>query len=718
MKKISSIFASLVIMLGMVISPVLGRVEADAAEPEMRAAWISTVFNIDWPSKASYGNAERQKREYIALLDKLKGAGINTAVVQVRPESDAIYRSKINPWSRFLTGTQGKDPGYDPLAFIIEESHKRGIKVHAWFNPYRASIYPDKSTTASSNAINRHPDWVINYNNKWYYDPGKPEVVNYIVDTVAEVVQNYNVDGVHFDDYFYPGPGFPDDATFRKYGSGNKDNWRRSNINNMVKRVRDKVHSIKPNVEFGISPAGIWRNSYNDPNGSKTSGGESYIKQYADTRYWIKNGLVDYVVPQVYWRIGHPRADYATLVKWWSDQVKGTNVKLYIGQGIYKHGQKEYAGENVSKEIKQQILLNRKYPEIKGSIYFSAKDIVNQPQVYNDLKSLYLNSSGNQDTTVKLPEGGRLPYQNALMGRDRAYTAIEISKKGWAKGSEEAILVNGEDTISGVAASPLAAGKNAPILLKFKNTVSDATLNELKRLNVKKLTVIGNDSTISQNDLNRIKSAIPSVEIEKIFGGNPQEISNSIVQALEKIKKADTAYIASEDAMVDVLSVASKAGSERNPIIIAGRDSLSENSKEWIKNSNLKNIYIIGGTNTISDNVKNEVSAIVNGQTEVSRISGADRIATNTAVIEKLYNKKFTQKAFIARSSAPIDAVTVSALAQKTDSPVILAGNSVSQYQKNILEPRSASLVYKVGGQINVNSYNQIYNLLGGVMSN
>lgn len=715
MKKIISIFTSVLIMLGMVISPAFSVTDSKAAETEMRAAWISTVYNIDWPSKSSYGNAEKQKKEYIALLDKLKGAGINTVVVQVRPESDAIYRSKINPWSRFLTGTQGKDPGYDPLAFIVQESHKRGMKVHAWFNPYRASVYSDKSSSASSNAINKHPDWVIKYENKWYYDPGKPEVVNYIVDTVAEVVQNYDVDGVHFDDYFYPGPAFPDDATFKKYGSGNKDNWRRSNINNMIKRVRDKVHSIKPNVEFGVSPAGIWRNSYNDPNGSKTSGGESYIKQYADTRYWIKNGLIDYVVPQVYWRIGHPKADYATLVKWWSDQVKGTNVKLYIGQGIYKHGQSDYGGENVAKEIKQQILLNRRYPEIKGSIFFSAKDIVNQPQVYNDLKSLYLDSS---NTGVALPDGVRLPYQNVLMGRDRADTAIEISKKGWENGASEAILVNGKDTISGVVASPLASSLNAPILLKYPSSISDATINEMKRLNIKKITLIGNEDTINQNDIDKITNAIPGITVEKIFAENPQEISTNIAQIIEKNTSVDTAYIASENAMADVLSVAPKAGSERNPIIITDKDSISDNNKEWIKSNNLKNIYVIGGSDTISDSLVNEISSLAKPDTKVSRISGTDRVETNTAVIEKLYNKKFTQKAFIARSSAPIDAITVSALAQRTDSPVILAGNSVSQYQKNVLEPRSASLVYKVGGQINTNTYNMIYNLLGGVMSN
>ena len=447
MKKKISFVATLALALSMLLSSMASLGPVKAQDSEVRAAWISTVFNIDWPSKASYGNSEKQKQEYISLLDRLKNVGINTVMIQVRPESDAFYKSNISPWSRFLTGKQGNDPGYDPLQFILEESHKRGMKVHAWLNPYRASIYDDISSTSPSNPINTHRDWVIKYQGKWYYDPGKPEVTKYISDVVAEIVENYQVDGIHFDDYFYPGPGFPDSNTFNQYGSGSIDNWRRANINNMVKTIRDRIKSINSNVVFGISPAGIWRNYSNDSNGSRTSGGESYNKQYADTRYWIKNGLVDYVVPQVYWRIGHPKADYATLVKWWSDQVRGTGVDLYIGQGIYKHGQDEYNGENVAAEIKSQINLNRKYKDIKGSVFFSAKDIVNIGQVANDLKSLYTTTN---PTDQQPDPNRRYPYQNKLWGANRAETAIKISQQGWKNGSSTVVLVNGKDLIAGV----------------------------------------------------------------------------------------------------------------------------------------------------------------------------------------------------------------------------------------------------------------------------
>ena len=483
----------------------------------------------------------------------------------------------------------------------------------------------------------------------------------------------------------------------------------------MIKRVRDKVHSIKPNVKFGVSPAGIWRNSYNDPNGSKTSGGESYIKQFADTRYWIKNGLVDYVVPQVYWRIGHPRADYETLVRWWSDQVKGTDVDLYIGQGIYKHGQKEYAGENVSREIKSQLIINRKYPDVKGSMFFSAKDIVNQPQVYNDLKSFYSDNQ-NTDVSVKPQDGSRLPYQNEVMGRDRAETAVQISKRGWADGSSKAILVNGEDMISGVVAGPLASAYNAPILLTFHNRVSDSTISEMKRLGAGELTIIGKNDSVKDSDINNIKKAIPNIRINRITGNDAKSVSIKIAEELKKLKTSTKVYVASEDAMPDVLSIAPKAGNERNPIIISEKNSIAPEALKWIKDSGTDEIYVVGGPKTVSDSVLNSISSSTGKDMSGKRIWGSNRIETNSKVIEKFYKDKFSLKAFVTRSDAPIDAITVSAFAQKTDSPVILAGNKVSQYQRSVLEPRSASLVYKVGGKINPNTYNQIFNLLGGVM--
>ena len=713
MKKKISFVATLALALSMLLSSISSLCPVKAQDSEVSPEWISKEFNIDWPSKASYGNSEKQKQEYISLLDRLKNVGINTVMIQVRPESDAFYKSNISPWSRFLTGKQGNDPGYDPLQFILEESHKRGMKVHAWLNPYRASIYDDISSTSPSNPINTHRDWVIKYQGKWYYDPGKPEVTKYISDVVAEIVENYQVDGIHFDDYFYPGPGFPDSNTFNQYGSGSIDNWRRANINNMVKTVRDRIKSINSNVVFGISPAGIWRNYSNDSNGSRTSGGESYNKQYADTRYWIKNGLVDYVVTQVYWRIGHPKADYATLVKWWSDQVRGTGVDLYIGQGIYKHGQDEYNGENVAAEIKSQINLNRKYKDIKGSVFFSAKDIVNIGQVANDLKSLYTTTN---PTDQQPDPNRRYPYQNKLWGANRAETAIKISQQGWKNGSSTVVLVNGKDLIAGVVSSPLAASYNAPILLSYPNKLSDNTIKEIKRLGARKVILVGTNNFAINRDLKSIKGELSNVTIEKIYSSDIEVASRQIADKLAQDKQVDTVYIASKEALVDVLSIASKAGKNRNPIIVSSNKSINQDSINWIKNKQVKNIYFIGGPDVLSDSVINQLGSALNMNLSSNRIYGNDRIQTNTKVIEKFYTKSFSPKVFITRSNAPIDAITVSAFAQKSDSPIVLASSSVSQYQRDVLYPRSTSLLYQIGGGINANSYKEIYNLLEGVM--
>lgn len=707
MRKNVSRFLGLFLAVLIAFGPLVGA--KSSAKEEMRAAWVSTVFNIDWPSKSSYGNVTRQKNEYIRLIDNLKSTGINTIIVQVRPESDAIYKSSINPWSRFLTGRQGQNPGYDPLEFIIQESHKRGLKVHAWFNPYRASIYDDKSSTASTNAIKKHPDWTIHYGGKWYYDPALPDVTRYIADTVGEVVRNYDVDGIHFDDYFYPGQAFPDDASYRRFGRGmNKGNWRRNNVNNMVKTVRDRIKSIKPEVDFGISPAGIWKNKSSDSNGSNTSGGESYYNQHSDTRYWIKNKLVDYVAPQVYWRIGHPKADYETLVRWWSDQVSGTNVKLYIGQGIYKSGQNVYGGENVAREIGRQLQINSKYPNVAGSIFFSARDIVNSKQVSNDIRSFYNNRQKPRDPN------NRLPYQNTMMGRTRADTAINISQRGWANGSKTALLVNGQEELTGVVSSPLAAYNNAPILLKYKH-LSVNTINELKRLNVDNIILVGSNQSFSQEEVDKLEANLANARIDKIFKDDIKDLSLEIAKTIRP-EGVSRVYIASQKAMVDALSIAPKAGRENNPILIASEDGIGKESLDWLKEKNPEDIYFIGGSKVLSDNVISQVEGSLNRVLDKNRIAGSNRIETNTKVIDKFYENKYSPKAFTTRSDAPIDAITVSALAQRTDSPVILVGNSVSQYQNDVLYPRSASLVYRVGGKINNYAYNKIYNLLGGLM--
>lgn len=357
--------------------------ESNAQNSGIKAAWITTVHNTDWPSKSSKGNQQLQKNEMIQLLDELKRVGINTVMLQVRPKGDALYKSNINPWSDVLTGTQGNSPGYDPLEFAIVEAHKRGIKVHAWLNPYRVTT---KGTNI--NALNemhparKNPSWVITHNDALYYNPEKPEVKQHILDTINEIIINYNIDGIHLDDYFYP-RDYPLPAGESK--DGIVANARRNHINETVRRINEKINSVNSNIEFGISPAGIWKNKSSDKTGSDTRGHESYYSDYADARTWIQNNWIDYIVPQIYWEIGHSAADYSKLIPWWSNEVKGTNVNLYIGQGVYK--------DEVAIEIDKHLELNKSYDQIKGNVFFSTSDILNNRKGCKDKVTSFYNKT-------------------------------------------------------------------------------------------------------------------------------------------------------------------------------------------------------------------------------------------------------------------------------------------------------------------------------------
>lgn len=368
---------------------------ATTTEAEMRAVWISTVYNLDYPSTKN--NIEAQKSEFNEKLDQLKAMGLNTVIVQVRPKADALYLSSINPWSDVLTGVQGKDPGYDPLAFMVEAAHAKGMAIHAWLNPYRVTTTGTDLTALSSNHPARlNPSWVFSYNNALYYNPEVEGVKQHIVDTVTEIAKNYNVDGIHFDDYFYPS-SYPLPTGEDKDGA--VANNRRNNVNDMVSRVSTAIKNVNrtynKNIVFGISPAGIWKNNTTDATGSATNGNQSYYSVYADTRTWIKNGWIDYVVPQIYWETGHKLADYETLVKWWSNEVAGTNVKLYIGQGVYR--------DAVATQIDTQLAINKKYSAVKGSFYFSLRDLLNNRM---DCKTKITNFYKNNPTGSVIVDNG------------------------------------------------------------------------------------------------------------------------------------------------------------------------------------------------------------------------------------------------------------------------------------------------------------------------
>lgn len=345
---------------------------------EFRALWVATVANIDWPSKAGL-SVEHQKQEAIAILDTMVAMNFNTVIFQVRCAGDALYKTQLAPWSKYLTGTEGKNPGYDPLAFWIEESHRRNIELHAWMNPYRVSM-DLASDHGQAHVENFRPDWIVEYGGKKYLNPGIKEVSDYVVKIVAEVVAKYDIDGVHFDDYFYPYPvvnkEFSDDRQFavRDNKTVTLAEWRRDNINNFIRNVNGSIKQIKPYVKFGVSPFGVWRNASTNEEGSNTRGGvQLYDDLYADAPYWARMGWLDYIAVQVYWARSNPYAGFNVLSDWWKRQCADRNY--YLGLGLYKlnSGNSNKDWEKPT-EILAQIEKSRSYG-IDGFAMFSAKHL-------------------------------------------------------------------------------------------------------------------------------------------------------------------------------------------------------------------------------------------------------------------------------------------------------------------------------------------------------
>ncbi len=351
---------------------------------ELRGVWIATVENIDWPSSRSL-TPEQQRREYRRMLDDHQKSGVNAVFVQVRPASDAFYQSSLEPWSKWLTGTQGKAPAplWDPLPFLIDEAHQRGMEFHAWFNPYRATMDTVTRRLAPNHPYRHHPEWFIRYAGKLLYNPGLPEVRTYINEVILDVVRRYDIDGVHFDDYFYPYPEagqvIHDEQAYARFNPDNLPvaDWRRQNVNILIRDLHDSIHRAKRWVKFGISPFGVWRNQTSDPNGSATKAFQGYDGLYADALEWTRQGWVDYVLPQLYWSTGFKVAQYPVLVEWWARNANGRHV--YIGHGAYRmleSTRSDTVWRN-PRELPRQVRFNRTFPaEVNGSVFFSSKSLM------------------------------------------------------------------------------------------------------------------------------------------------------------------------------------------------------------------------------------------------------------------------------------------------------------------------------------------------------
>lgn len=372
-----------------------------SAQQRFRGAWIATVANIDWPSSAAVGNAELQKQEMIKTLDELAKIGINAVIFQVRPTADALYLSYLEPTSHWITGKQGDAIGYDPLAMVVEEAHKRGMEVHAWLNPYRVNLpNMDMNKLAMDHIFRLQPEWFWKYGSQYYFNPALAETRDWICGVVEDIVCRYGVDAIHMDDYFYPYPiknkPLPDIADFTRDPRGfvSIDDWRRDNVNKTVEAISKTIRATNPKTRFGISPFGVWRNldpndtTSNLPKGSATRAGiTNYDHLYADILLWIKMGWIDYVAPQVYWEIGKTIADYRIITEWWADQMQAirkanpdNHCQLYIGMASYRlGGEKENKAWKEGNEIARQMRLNLSIDGVDGECFYSTRPLLKNP---------------------------------------------------------------------------------------------------------------------------------------------------------------------------------------------------------------------------------------------------------------------------------------------------------------------------------------------------
>jgi len=351
---------------------------------EFRGVWVASVDNIDWPSVPGLSTREQQE-ELIAILDRAAALRLNAVILQVRPGADALYASPYEPWSEYLTGKMGRapDPWYDPLEFAVNEAHKRGLELHAWFNPYRAR-HPSAKSPISPNHISRtNPELVKRYGKHLWMDPGEPEVRQHTIKVVLDVVKRYDIDGVHVDDYFYPYKekdrrgntiDFPDAGSYRRYrnsgGRLGKDDWRRENVDSLIHQVYVQIKAAKPWVKFGISPFGTWRPGYPPQMGGQF---DSYSELYGDSRKWVMNGWADYFTPQLYWPTDHPALSYSILLPWWVEQnLKGRH--MWIGNYVDK-----VTGTPTgwpAQELLDQIALTRAQRGATGNVYFSMRSLM------------------------------------------------------------------------------------------------------------------------------------------------------------------------------------------------------------------------------------------------------------------------------------------------------------------------------------------------------
>ena len=436
---------------------------------EFRGAWLHVIGPVAYAKMTP----ERQKDFLIGELDKLESAGCNAVIFQVRPGADALYRSQLEPWSAYLTGKRGKAPAtdWDPMEFLIEECHKRGMEFHAWLNPYRVQLSTNEVLPAN-HASKQHPERFFKYNNQLFFDPAYQENRDFIASVVKDIVKRYDVDAIHMDDYFYPYPagGTPitgDNASYAKFGNGkNKGDWRRENVNKLIEQLHYTIKKEKPWVRFGISPFGIWRNQKNDPRGSESNGCQNYDDLFADILLWDKNGWVDYLAPQLYWELDLKAAPSRKLIKWWADNVQ--NAHLYIGQDVKRTMDKG--------ELDEKVRLSRTTPGVGGNIWWHGYWVTdNYKGARTQLSERHQSALalppafGNQAKAPKAPSGLKLSHDKTgdiLVNWEHGHQSAKKSETDVVKYAVYEIFdgepVNTDNPETLVAVTPLNGVRLAP----------------------------------------------------------------------------------------------------------------------------------------------------------------------------------------------------------------------------------------------------------------
>jgi len=445
-------------------------------EREFRGFWVATVVNIDWPKSGADG-VEKQKADYLDILNFYEDLNFNAAIVQIRTAGDAFYASEYAPWSRFLTGEEGKPPKTSEnfLKWMIDETHQRGMEFHAWLNPYRATFDLKTEILSPSHDFHCHPEWMLKYGKKYYYDPGLPEVRHKIVRIIDEIVTNYDVDAIHFDDYFYPytlkNEVFQDSLTFYNCALPNQTlgDWRRSNIDSLVKDSHRAIKTRKPWVQFGVSPFGVWKNNTTDVRGSDTKAGQTtYENLYADPLLWMEKEWLDYIVPQVYWSMDLPVASHKKIVDWWANN--STNTNLYIGNGPYKIRNNSDKAWAKKKELPNQILYARKKESVNGNVFFSAKSLMQKNgDVVRQLKRRYYKRPA-------LPPTSR--FQNS-----NSFSKLEFESM---EKKNDAIVLNFNDLTDYSFATIYRSGKKEKKHYPLKNLILKIPINNKRWLQIPK----------------------------------------------------------------------------------------------------------------------------------------------------------------------------------------------------------------------------------------